>query len=507
MKKTSALLALLMLCLSILAQVKPKPQPFILKGKFTNCPEKQLKIFFTDKNGQIKIDTIRLEKDGSFYFKTFDVTYPQQTSIQQNNIQVNNIFVAPGYNLTLTGDARDFISLLKSKKISGLGAESNAYRFMLDSVLIAKRDTAKYYQLKEADLLTYIKTNRRIKDSVVNITFVKNAGKTTHQKNMGKRVDQYLPDLSINVPADRYLGFFKDLVNIDNDLSDLYMLMLHADMYKYSYEKSVALVNNNASAALLKNIFRDEFMASTYYKGFMTSEYLTYWIRLDRLRDSTLRDNKYYALEKTNNTYKGAVKEYSLVHLMDSWLYQTKTLNDLNNYQTLFKPYVTAFKNPDNKKLIASLFADKEAALIKTQTGKPAPKFTLISNTGQTTSLDDLKGKVVYLDLWASWCGPCREETPALKVLHAKYKNDNRIAIVSIAVSDGIKEWQKAIKEDKPEWLQLLDKEGTVSRNYAASMIPKFILIDKKGNIVSFDAPRPSSGQKIEDLLLAEMGK
>ena len=144
---------------------------------------------------------------------------------------------------------------------------------------------------------------------------------------------------------------------------------------------------------------------------------------------------------------------------------------------------------------------------MRTHVGKPAPLFTLESNLGETFSLESFKGKVVYLDLWASWCGPCRAETPSFKILYNKFKDNKQIAFLSIAVHDGINEWRKAIEEDKPDWTQLLDKDGVVWKSYVANAIPKFILIDKKGNIVDFDAPRPSSGEEIEKLLNKEIAK
>jgi thiol-disulfide isomerase/thioredoxin len=114
---------------------------------------------------------------------------------------------------------------------------------------------------------------------------------------------------------------------------------------------------------------------------------------------------------------------------------------------------------------------------------------------------------VVYLDLWASWCGPCRQETPKLKALYEKYKNDDRIAFLSIAVADHPDKWKKAVEDDKPTWTQLIDKENIVLDAYIATLIPKFILIDKQGNIVNADAPRPGSGKEIEKLIQAEIAK
>ena len=66
---------------------------------------------------------------------------------------------------------------------------------------------------------------------------------------------------------------------------------------------------------------------------------------------------------------------------------------------------------------------------------------------------------------------------------------------------------KKALDEDKPDWIQLRDNTGTVWKSYVANTIPKFVLIDKQGNIVNFDAPGPSSGEKIINLLEKEIAK
>ena len=151
--------------------------------------------------------------------------------------------------------------------------------------------------------------------------------------------------------------------------------------------------------------------------------------------------------------------------------------------------------------------AEKEKDLVKTQVGKPAPDFTLQDNFGKTVSLNDFKGKVIYIDVWASWCGPCRDETPALKLLYEKYKKDSRVAFISVAARDVFKDWKKALEEDKPEWIQLIDKEDVVWKSYTAYSIPNFVLVDKQGNILNIDAPRPSSGVEIEKLIDAEILK
>src|ERR1035437_8749769 len=111
MKKTF-LLTFLLLSASLLGfgKKKIKTKPFIIQGQINDCPENYLKIFFKDKNGVLLIDTINLDRNGNFYLKTFKVKTPQITSIQQNKIQINDFFVAPGYNLTITGKGNDFLS-------------------------------------------------------------------------------------------------------------------------------------------------------------------------------------------------------------------------------------------------------------------------------------------------------------------------------------------------------------------------------------------------------------
>lgn len=121
-------------------------------------------------------------------------------------------------------------------------------------------------------------------------------------------------------------------------------------------------------------------------------------------------------------------------------------------------------------------------------------------------TLEDFKGKILYIDLWASWCGPCREEIPNYKKLVERYKNNPQVAFLGIAVSDGEKEWRKALTEEKPTWLQLYDRDGVVARSYVANAIPKYILIDAAGKVLNFNAPGPGSPEilKALDAVLAK---
>ena len=130
--------------------------------------------------------------------------------------------------------------------------------------------------------------------------------------------------------------------------------------------------------------------------------------------------------------------------------------------------------------------------------GKESPKFVDYENfKGGTTSLVDLKGKYVYVDVWATWCGPCKREIPFLKEVEKAYHGKN-IEFVSISV-DKAKDhdaWKQMVEEKELGGVQLYadkDWQSDFVQGYKINGIPRFILIDPAGNIVSADAPRPSS--------------
>lgn len=130
--------------------------------------------------------------------------------------------------------------------------------------------------------------------------------------------------------------------------------------------------------------------------------------------------------------------------------------------------------------------------------GKLSPTFTDYENhAGGKTSLSDLKGSYVYIDVWATWCAPCKAEIPALKEIEKEFQAKN-IKFVSISVDkDGDYEtWKSMVKDEALSGLQLIadnNFESDFIKAYGINAIPRFILIDPDGNIYDADAPRPSN--------------
>lgn len=154
-----------------------------------------------------------------------------------------------------------------------------------------------------------------------------------------------------------------------------------------------------------------------------------------------------------------------------------------------------------------------ESIALKTELpkGAPSPTFEAYENyNGGTTSLSDLKGKYVYIDVWATWCGPCKAEIPSLKALEKQY-HDKNIQFVSLSIDDdrshggswdkAREDWKAMIADKELSGVQLLAPNGWQSQfvlDYKIKGIPRFILIDPNGNIVTPDAPRPSSPELTE---------
>ena len=149
-------------------------------------------------------------------------------------------------------------------------------------------------------------------------------------------------------------------------------------------------------------------------------------------------------------------------------------------------------------KYIASSYEEKQYMLTVLAEGNDSPNFENYENfKGGKTSLADLKGTYVYVDIWATWCGPCKREIPFLKEVEKEYRGKN-IEFVSISV-DKAKDhatWKKMVEEKELTGIQLFaenDWNSNFVKGYKINGIPRFILIDPAGKIVSPDAPRPSS--------------
>lgn len=168
---------------------------------------------------------------------------------------------------------------------------------------------------------------------------------------------------------------------------------------------------------------------------------------------------------------------------------------DPENEFALFEKVVTGLKagfgeSPSIQGVVAQYeqVKAKKQSLSFLDPGKEAPDFEQAMPDGKMMKLSDLKGKVVLLDFWASWCGPCRKENPNVVRLYEKYKNDG-FTVLSVSLDQDKQRWMDAIKKDGLTWpyhvSDLKQWQNEVAKQYKVTGIPFAVLLDKEGKVIA----------------------
>jgi len=146
--------------------------------------------------------------------------------------------------------------------------------------------------------------------------------------------------------------------------------------------------------------------------------------------------------------------------------------------------------------------ANRLTVLQRSAIGQPMLNFTQNNTEGHPVRFADFKGKYVFVDFWASWCGPCRAETPNVLKAYNQYKDKN-FTVIGVSLDDNGEKWKKAIKDDNMPWTQLSDLKGwknEVSTYYGIMGIPSSLLIDPQGKIIAKDLRGVALHKKLEEL-------
>ena len=181
--------------------------------------------------------------------------------------------------------------------------------------------------------------------------------------------------------------------------------------------------------------------------------------------------------------------------------------NVISEYENSIKLLIKKLVNDDEsiskqleilKDEINSKRERKLAIINQPQNGESYIDFTYENNTGEAVSLSSFKGSLVYVDVWATWCGPCKAEIPYLKTLEQDYHEQN-IVFLSVSVDTNKDEWLKMVKEEELGGIQLwADGWSQITKDYAIFSIPRFMLFSEDGKVISNDAPRPSNEETRE---------
>lgn len=326
---------------------------------------------------------------------------------------------------------------------------------------------------------------------------------------------------------DRSEDFFSTFKHPQKQLiKDIYTLSVVTN-----YKLSPVMVKYNSNATIMNSIF--DFIKSRGVAGVNGDDKLKYLdkvdfnnpnigfanitdimvmnnlIRILRMhaveKDTTLQDVDAYVIE--NNIIKDLFKEsrYRSRLLAYNLYYRIKAYIDYPMQLAGATDFIADFRkenfNTDLLPAIEKLYFSQLASIGALSKGAAAPAFKLPDTEGKLVQLSDFKGKVVYLDIWATWCAPCLKEIPYLERLKEKFRNID-VEIITISIDTKVDAWLAKITAMKMGGIQLIDSNGSgkskIAKDYKIHGVPHFVLIDKKGCIASASAPMPSMEAEAE---------
>ena len=252
-----------------------------------------------------------------------------------------------------------------------------------------------------------------------------------------------------------------------------------------------------------KDIEKDDaLLTNKVYANFMSYTYVDF-LRAKALfgkgmLDSTLSLEKRTAMnyELIEKNFSGKLRSLVMGNTLQSAFRGSK---NVEVFKPLLDKYLAQYAVPEDAKKTLTSYNN----YVKTGIGKVPPFFTLKDENGKDATLKDFAGKVVYIDFWASWCGPCRYEMQnGAPKLHAKFKDNKDVVFLYISLDSKVDDWKKAIADDKIEGIHLLSQATSglntpVAKAFNITGIPHYVIIDKEGKIFDNNASRPSDGKTV----------
>jgi len=286
--------------------------------------------------------------------------------------------------------------------------------------------------------------------------------------------------------------------------------------------QSVILVLQNTEKINLEFNSNPEIGNTYTVKGSKQNEYLQEMNFLDaNFQEQTrqLREQHSIAVQRGNKDAQlDAFKRYEELRL--SYNKQYKTFIDTaqtsivvimvaNSYLS-FDDDISFLENVANRykkelpnSKYTKQFIERVTLAKKVAVGSIAPDFTLKTIDGKAISLSSMKGKVLLVDFWASWCGPCRQENPNVVKVYNEFKNKG-FDVLGVSLDNDKDAWQGAIKKDELTWNHVSDLKGwdsEVVKSYSITGIPFTLLLDKEGKIIAKNLRGEMLKEKLVEIL------
>ncbi len=368
--------------------------------------------------------------------------------------EFTNVYLTPGDNLNISLDAEKFDETMHYE---GKGAEENNYlakKLLLTEKLTSKKNMLALYGLDEAGFLK-------------------------KQKSINEQYKQLLAQSQIK--NKNFLDAENKAIKIKNAIT----LLQYPDYKRYLSKNNNFKVSKSYPDTSKDIDVNDEKLL----KIPCFIDYATIFVQKEIIKNISKPDDAkpINRLKKLNSLITNKKIRENLAFNMG--MADIEYVSNIDDYVNLYKTMVT---NPTFLKPLEQ----KAENLKKVHPGADSPDFKAFDINGKEYHLKDFAGKLLYIDLWATWCAPCRAEIPYLEKLKKEYNGKN-INFLSIDVYDQKAKWEQMMKTGKLTGNQLIstDRNMNFLKVYSVTGIPRFILLDENGKIISQNAMRPSNPQ------------
>ncbi len=453
-RKIASIFCLTLMQLAVFAQ-----KYSTISGSVLSFADQTISIQFFATPFQNSLDQTEINVDPKGFFKTKLPILEHQIINLFLGSEIIRFHTAPGDSLHIVANKTDGKT---KQKITGKGAMEANWFEKQKNYFEASVENEKFSNLILIEMGN--RSANEFKDFLDSIWIVKTNYLKLHKKGLTESFYQWqtaeikyeLESFKINYPT-----WFYTMRGIDNKVKEV----------DSNYFKYLDKMNKN----------EEIYLSSTQYRN---------WL-------------KYYFMYviKTKNLQYNAIDLYSFC----STLFTGKTLNtfrlhlwsdimqygQMNDATTLYPMVKKQLGSMDGFGQLEQKYKEKMPFV----NGTPAIPFTLKSIDGKNVSLADFKGKVVYIDFWASWCGPCKREIPAGEQLK-KYFEGKDVVFLNISIDEDENKWRDAVKNYQISGIHLLansKNNPAMLEAYKVASIPSYFLVDKDGNFMAAPAPRPSS--------------
>jgi thiol-disulfide isomerase/thioredoxin len=446
------IVVLFFICSSLISCKNIKDEVSIT-GKVSNPVNKYL-LMNLPEGGR---DTVRIDGDGNFEWSMKAPGEPILCSISCNDSYMP-LYLRKGMSLNLVMNAEEIPGSLH---FEGTGSDMNNYLGLmatkekdlkLSDYEIFKKDTATFFEWNDGVRETQLRLLNEFKKSDPGDAFWKmQMGEVVfgwaNRQQMYPSYYRYYTDSSFRAKDD--YNAFMDRMEINNPG---YINSQEFKSFISSY------INMKASAEMSK-------YASDSIKP--TRAMLTMKTAIEIIKNDSVRNSFLASYAKSLLTFKD--------------------FSEITNELKFFRD------NCGDKKLQDKFEMEYQARLL-IQKGQPEIDFTGETAGGEKIKLSDFRGKYVYVDVWATWCGPCKYEIPYLKKLEEDYHAKN-IVFLSYSIDEDRAAWVKFVPENELKGVQIIGEKGWQSqlcKDYKIFGVPTFMLFDREGKIFSVNMSRPS---------------